>query len=179
MTPLRQRFIEDLRVRNYAPRTIEAYVAGVLRLARYLGRAPDQASAEVLRSFQVALVDRGVSWSVRLLEFLRRFLQHGPPNGFVKIRHGGLLGNRHRTERLELCRRLLFVAAAREALLPTGGDPRAGGDAVVEPTKPPSCPACGSQRVVYGELEPNLVLPAAMPGEWPGHATPTCPLDSS
>lgn len=64
MTPLRQRFIDDLRVRNYAPRTIEAYVAGVVRLARHFGRAPDQISAEELRSFQVALVDRQVSWSL-------------------------------------------------------------------------------------------------------------------
>jgi integrase/recombinase XerD len=63
MTPLRQRFIDDLRLRNYAPRTIDAYVAGVVRLARYLGRSPDQISAEELRSFQLALVDRGVSWS--------------------------------------------------------------------------------------------------------------------
>lgn len=63
MTPLRQRFIDDLRLRNYAPRTIEAYVAGVLRLARFLGRAPDQATGEDLRAFQLALVDRGCSWS--------------------------------------------------------------------------------------------------------------------
>jgi integrase/recombinase XerD len=64
MTPLRQRFIDDLRVRNYAPGTIEAYVAGVARLARHFGRSPDQVTAEELRSFQLALVDRHVSWSL-------------------------------------------------------------------------------------------------------------------
>jgi site-specific recombinase XerD len=63
MTPLRQRFIDDLRLRNYARGTIEAYVAGVVRLARHLGRSPEHASAEDLRKFQLALVDRGLSWS--------------------------------------------------------------------------------------------------------------------
>jgi integrase/recombinase XerD len=63
MTPLRQRFIDDLRLRNYSPRTIEAYVAGVVRLAHFLGRSPDQAGTEDVRAFQLALVDRGVSWS--------------------------------------------------------------------------------------------------------------------
>jgi hypothetical protein len=28
VTPLRQRFCDDLRLRNYSPRTIETYVAG-------------------------------------------------------------------------------------------------------------------------------------------------------
>ena len=33
MTPLRQRFLDDMRIRNYSPRTIEAYLAGVARFA--------------------------------------------------------------------------------------------------------------------------------------------------
>jgi hypothetical protein len=43
-------------------------------------------------------------------EFLRRWLQHVLPSGFVKIRHAGLLSNRKRTERLALCRLLLALA---------------------------------------------------------------------
>src|SRR5262249_58657265 len=39
-------------------------------------------------------------------EFLRRFVQHVLPKGFVKVRHYGLL----RQARLALCRRLLLVA---------------------------------------------------------------------
>ena len=50
MTPLRQRFIDDLRIRNYAPRTIEAYVAGVARFAQHCSRSPDQLGAEDVRA---------------------------------------------------------------------------------------------------------------------------------
>jgi hypothetical protein len=42
-------------------------------------------------------------------EFLRRFLMHVLPNGFQRIRHYGLLGNRHRTENLARCRALLAM----------------------------------------------------------------------
>ena len=37
-------------------------------------------------------------------EFLRRFVQHVLPQGFVKVRHYGLLANRCRAERLEVSR---------------------------------------------------------------------------
>ncbi len=40
-------------------------------------------------------------------EFIRRFLLHVLPNGFQRIRYYGFLGNRHRQEKLEHCRRLL------------------------------------------------------------------------
>lgn len=43
-------------------------------------------------------------------EFLRRFMQHVLPRGFVRIRSFGLLSHRGREEQLALCRRLLGVA---------------------------------------------------------------------
>ena len=42
-------------------------------------------------------------------EFLRRFLLHVLPSGFMRIRHFGLLANRHRKQKLEQCRSLLGV----------------------------------------------------------------------
>lgn len=45
-------------------------------------------------------------------EFIRRFLLHVLPNGFRRIRYYGFLGNRHREEKLALCRRLLGMQAA-------------------------------------------------------------------
>jgi integrase/recombinase XerD len=63
VTPLRQRLVDDLRVRNYSPRTIEAYVAGVARFAKHFKRAPDQLGPEDVRTFQLHLIERQVSWS--------------------------------------------------------------------------------------------------------------------
>jgi integrase/recombinase XerD len=64
MSPLRQRFLDDLRLRNYAPRTLQTYVAGVARLARHFGRSPDRLGAEEIRAFLLSLIARGVSWSL-------------------------------------------------------------------------------------------------------------------
>lgn len=58
---LRLRMIEDMRMRKLEIRTREAYIRAVRKLAKYLGRAPDTATAEELRNFQLHLVDHGVS----------------------------------------------------------------------------------------------------------------------
>jgi integrase/recombinase XerD len=63
MTPLRQRFIDDLRLRNYSPRTIQAYVAGVARFAKHFGKSPELLGPEQLRAFQLHLLERRASWS--------------------------------------------------------------------------------------------------------------------
>jgi integrase/recombinase XerD len=63
MSALRQRLIEDMQVRNYSPRTVEAYVAAVAKLARHFQRSPDQLTGEDVRAFQVHLLARQTSWS--------------------------------------------------------------------------------------------------------------------
>jgi integrase/recombinase XerD len=63
MTPLRQRFTEDLQRRNYALRTISTYVAQVSYLARHFRRSPDQLGPEDIRQYQLHLLQRRVSWS--------------------------------------------------------------------------------------------------------------------
>jgi len=77
-------------------------------------------------------------------EFLRRFLLHVLPKRFVRIRHYGLLANRHRAEKLARCRDLLEVPQpkerARECVKEklhrlTGIDPL-------------RCPACEQGRMV-------------------------------
>ena len=53
------------------------------------------------------------------VEFIRRFLLHVLPSGFVKIRHFGLLANRNRRRALALCRLHLNPAAAETTAILT------------------------------------------------------------
>ncbi|EQD26828.1 Transposase, IS801/IS1294, partial [mine drainage metagenome] len=52
-------------------------------------------------------------------EFIRRFLLHVLPPGFHRIRYYGLLGNRHRQDKLDQCRRLLDMSLATPRRSPT------------------------------------------------------------
>jgi integrase/recombinase XerD len=63
MTPLRQRFIDDLRLRNYARRTIDTYVSRIVCFAKHFGRSPELLGPEEVRAFQLHLLERRVSWS--------------------------------------------------------------------------------------------------------------------
>jgi Putative transposase len=78
-------------------------------------------------------------------EFIRRFLLHTLPDGFHRIRHYGFLGNRHRTEKLALCRQLLATAAA--------APPRNGDEAGQHRDRTfDLCPCCGGPMEVVGPL---------------------------
>jgi integrase/recombinase XerD len=60
ISPLRQRMLDDMSVRRFVPDTQREYIRAVKRLAAYLGRSPDTASAEELRTFQLHLTETGV-----------------------------------------------------------------------------------------------------------------------
>jgi len=74
-------------------------------------------------------------------EFIRRFLVHTLPPGFRRIRHFGFLANRHRKEKLELCRKLLTNPAAD--LLPDNAQCLVLLQALLLTSRPPvRCPKC-------------------------------------
>ncbi len=90
--------------------------------------------------------------ALEAVEFIRRFLLHVVPSGFVRIRHYGLMGNRVRAENLARCRVLL-------------GQGQGGGGSGAAPAEPPPskpeaatrtrCPVCGQgHMVVIGKVEP-------------------------
>jgi hypothetical protein len=84
-------------------------------------------------------------------EFLRRFLQHVLPRSFVKIRHYGLVANRHRAEKLALARRLLLPLSVAAPLAPE--EPSTDSHAAtMYPAPMPHCPKCGGCRFLRMEL---------------------------
>ena len=57
ISPLRQRMLEDMNMRRFVPDTQREYIRAVKRLATFLGRSPDTATAEELRAFQLHLTE--------------------------------------------------------------------------------------------------------------------------
>ena len=87
MTPLRQRMLEELQLRNFSPQTIHKYTAIVSDFARYFHRSPEQLGPEQVRTYQLHLLNqRKLAWPT------------------IQVR---LLANRNRRLALIRCRQLL------------------------------------------------------------------------
>ena len=81
---LRERMIEEMKLRNFSTATQESYVYAVSRLARYHHKSPDQLSKEDIRAFLVHLtMERKLSPNslTRLLFGVALFLQRNPGVG--------------------------------------------------------------------------------------------------
>jgi hypothetical protein len=84
---------------------------------------------------------------------------HVLPTGFMRIRHYGILANRHRHDKLALCRRLLTVDSATEPeSLETV---RLHEPAMVAPTR--VCPICGAGRMIVIEEFAPLPIGVEVP----------------
>ena len=59
VSPLRQRMIEDMRMRKLSGKTQSAYLRSVVALGEFLQRSPHAATSEDLRSYQLHMVDSG------------------------------------------------------------------------------------------------------------------------
>ncbi len=94
-------------------------------------------------------------------EFIRRFLMHTLPSGFVRIRYYGFLANRHRNERLEKCRDLLRVASVPASTIKETQTSAENSD---PPPSPKTCPACGRQSLaIIDVVPPTRTLPLPRP----------------
>ena len=99
---------------SYTKRTF----SGPLAVVKYLGRYTHRIAISNHRiissdkeTVKIQVKDYKNSNQIKTLtmktvEFIRRFLMHILPKGFVKIRHYGLLANRNRKTKLVLCRKL-------------------------------------------------------------------------
>ena len=61
ISPLRQRMIDDMRMRKLADKTQSHYLRAVRQFSLFLGHSPDRATIEDLRRYQLHLVDQGTS----------------------------------------------------------------------------------------------------------------------
>jgi hypothetical protein len=94
-------------------------------------------------------------------EFLRRFLLHLLPRGFVRIRNFGFLANRQRAQLLPLCFSLLQAAESIPiASVPLSPD---------RPHSPWKCPVCGAIMHVLERLSAAQLLLRSPP--FHGHAS--------
>ena len=83
-------------------------------------------------------------------EFLRRFLLHTLPRGFVRIRFCGFLANRRRGECLPLSKRLLQAASPQDSTTPKAS--------ALKPAGAWLCPHCGGAMTVIEKLTPQQVV---------------------
>ena len=63
ISPLRQRMIEGMTIRNLSPATQRSYIHAVKRYSLYFGRSPDLLGLEDVRTYQVHLVAKGIAWA--------------------------------------------------------------------------------------------------------------------
>ena len=107
ISPLRQRMIEDMTIRQFAPKTQAFYIRMVREFTIFFGQAPDQATGEDLRRYQLHLVSTGASAnSINRAVTALRFFFHVT------------LGQREATERLPSLRqprKLPVVLSGEEA----------------------------------------------------------------
>jgi hypothetical protein len=89
-------------------------------------------------------------------EFIRRFLLHVLPKGFMKIRHYGFMANRARTTKRDLCRQLLSMPSLPVATSADDHHCEATESADAEPLR--RCPHCRE-----GRLRIVLRLPSQLP----------------
>lgn len=118
----RQIFLDQLYSSNWVVYTKKPF-ASPEHVIRYLGRYTHRVAISDSRilDFDPATKKVSFEWkdykdnnrkkvmTLDAVEFVRRFLLHVLPPGFMKIRHYGILGNRNREQKLSLCRRLLKV----------------------------------------------------------------------
>ena len=104
-------------------------------------------------------------------EFLRRFLLHVVPTGFVRIRHYGLLANRTRQDKLTRARQLLAIVAATAAPVPRRQCPPLTTDSVTPAALPLAAPTVLART--------GALSPASCRSEGFHHEGLPVPLDCS
>src|SRR3982750_4816979 len=146
ISPLRQRMIEDMSIRQFGEKTRRDYIRQVREVTAFLGRSPDRAEPEDLRRYQLHLAALGASYArmnlagtalrfffhvtlgrpgfgdrmarIAATERLPVVLSHVLPDGFPRIRHDGLFASGTRAANIARIRSLLAPAPPSEQAVP-------------------------------------------------------------
>jgi hypothetical protein len=145
----------------YAKRPFASPTCVLKYLARYThGVAISHRRLVALRNGQVSFQykDYADSQQSKILtlqtpEFIRRFLLHTLPRGFVRIRYYGFLANRQRNEQLDHCRRLLGVTPEPT---PVAEEKARPAEALDPQELCRKCPACQDGRLIIIEVVPPV-----------------------
>jgi integrase/recombinase XerD len=93
-TPMRQRMIEDMTLRNMSPLTQAAYVRSVANFAAHYRTSPDKLTFEDVRNYQVHLVSRGLKTATII-----------PIMCAIRFLYGTTLGKKDFAEQIPLARK--------------------------------------------------------------------------
>jgi hypothetical protein len=162
-------WLEELRTRDWVVYAKPPF-GGPERVLKYLSRYTHRSA---IANHRIVAIEDGVvcfRWrdyahqnqvkvmALPAVEFLRRFLLHVVPSGFKRIRHFGLLANRHRTAKLARCRILLAPTPEVELDSCSATAPSGQGSQFVSETK--RCPVCsGGPLRIIELLQPLRGIP--------------------
>src|SRR5712664_744852 len=94
MTPLRQRMIEDMTIRNMAVNSQKNYVRAVANFSIFHGCSPDKLSFEDVRDYRLHLISRGLKPNTI-----------NPIMGALRFFYGTTLGRKEVSEQIPYARR--------------------------------------------------------------------------
>ena len=134
-------------------RSVKYLAPYVFKVAISNRRIVKHENRKVLVTYQKPRSNRRRIMALEVMEFLRRFLQHTLPTGFMKIRYYGFL-NPASAVPLSKIRTLIERACGFEVACPK---PK------VEPVVSPTCPRCGGELTYLYSLLP-FMLPPTRPG---------------
>jgi integrase/recombinase XerD len=94
VSPLRQRMIDDMKIRNMSPNTQNIYISAVARFSAYHRRSPDKLGLEDIRNYHLHLVSRKLKPTTI-----------NPIMGALRFFYGKTLGQKHFVDEIPYARR--------------------------------------------------------------------------
>lgn len=146
-----QELLDTCYGKNWVTDIRESF-AGAETVMHYLGRYTHRAAisnSRILRMDENTVTIRvkdykcGGEWkelTLNGIEFIRRFLMHVPPKGFIRIRHYGLLSNHNKRRLIPICRNLI---GCREFLRRFRKDDKVNAVRILYKKDVTACPRCG------------------------------------